>query len=63
MVGVPSTKGVKSNFLLEQKPNYIHQSSLEGGFVREPEDSYSNTGDYAGIKGLVIVTLLKQKQP
>jgi hypothetical protein len=49
-----------SNFLLNQKLNYIHQNPVEADFIREPEDySYNSAADYAGLKGLVNVILLE----
>ena len=49
-----------SNFLLEQKLNYIHENPVKAGFVDEPEDFlYSSARDYAGIKGLVEIEFIK----
>lgn len=49
-----------TNFLLEQKLNYIHQNPVEAGFVREPQDyPCSSAIDYAGGKGMVKITLLQ----
>jgi len=51
---------LNTNFLLDQKLNYIHQNPVEAGFVREPEDyPYSSATDYTGIKGLVNLILLE----
>ncbi|MGV3585796.1 MAG: REP-associated tyrosine transposase [Adhaeribacter sp.] len=51
---------LNSNFLLNQKLNYIHQNPVEAGFVREPEDyPYSSAADYAGQKGLVNLIFLE----
>lgn len=50
---------LNSNFLMEQKLDYIHNNPVEAGFVREPQKyPYSSAIDYAGGKGLVKVTLL-----
>lgn len=48
-----------STFLIEQKLEYIHNNSVEAGFVMEPHAySYSSAIDYAGGKGLVAIKLL-----
>jgi REP element-mobilizing transposase RayT len=50
---------LNSNFLMDQKLDYIHNNPVETGFAREPQDyPYSSAIDYAGDKGLVNITLL-----
>ncbi|WP_187264063.1 REP-associated tyrosine transposase [Pontibacter beigongshangensis] len=47
---------LNSNFLIDQKLDYIHNNPVEAGFVREPHDyPYSSAIDYAGGKGLVEI--------
>ena len=49
-----------SNFLLDQKLDYIHNNPVKAGFVEEPEDFlYSSARDYAGIKGLVDIEFIE----
>jgi putative transposase len=49
-----------SNFLLEQKLDYIHNNPVKAGFVDEPEDYvYSSARDYAGEKGLIDIVLIE----
>ncbi len=49
-----------SNFMLEQKLDYIHNNPVKAGFVDEPESYlYSSARDYAGIKGLVDVVFIE----
>jgi putative transposase len=49
-----------SNFLLDQKLQYLHQNPVEAGIVAEPEQYlYSSAGAYAGGKGMVKLTLLE----
>ncbi len=44
--------------VFEQKLNYIHNNPVVAGFVNEAEHwKYSSACDYAGVKGLVRVTL------
>ena len=51
---------LSSNFLIEQKLNYIHNNPVEAGFAWEPQDyPYSSAIDYAGGKGMVEIILLK----
>jgi putative transposase len=51
---------LNSNFLLEQKLNYLHLNPVEAGFAREPQDyPYSSAIDYAGGKGMVNVILIE----
>ncbi|WP_317125589.1 hypothetical protein [Rufibacter latericius] len=51
---------LNSNFLLEQKLDYVHQNPVEAGFVREPQEYlYSSAIDYAGGKGMVEVILIE----
>ncbi|OKL42106.1 REP-associated tyrosine transposase [Pontibacter flavimaris] len=50
---------LNSNFLIEQKLNYIHNNPVEAGFVWEPQYyPYSSATDYAGGKGMVEIILL-----
>ncbi|MCJ8165500.1 transposase [Pontibacter sp. E15-1] len=50
---------LNSNFLLEQKVEYIHNNPIEAGFVRDPQDyPYSSALDYTGEKGKVNIILL-----
>ena len=49
-----------SNFMLEQKLDYIHNNPVKAGFVDEPESYlYSSARDYAGIKGLVDIEFIE----
>ncbi len=49
-----------SNFLLDQKLDYIHNNPVKAGFVEEPEDFlYSSARDYMGIKGLIDIELIE----
>lgn len=48
-----------SNYLIDQKLNYIHNNPVEIGYVDNPKDwRYSSARDYAGTKGLVGVVLV-----
>jgi putative transposase len=48
-----------SNYLIDQKLDYIHNNPVKAGFVAKPEDYiYSSAGDYAGIKGLIDIELI-----
>lgn len=48
-----------SNYLIEQKLEYIHENPVKAGFVWEAEHYvYSSATDYAGGKGLLDVELL-----
>jgi len=45
-----------SNFLMDQKLNYIHNNPIEAGFVSNAEDYlYSSANEYSGGKGLVKI--------
>jgi putative transposase len=45
--------------VVEQKLNYIHNNPVVAGLVTEPHHwKYSSAGDYAGIRGMVDVTLI-----
>jgi REP element-mobilizing transposase RayT len=45
--------------VIKQKLEYIHDNPVEAGIVDNPEDYvYSSARDYAGIKGLLDLTLL-----
>jgi putative transposase len=49
-----------SNYLMEQKLEYIHQNPVKAMLVDNPEDYvFSSARDYAGEKGLVNVELLE----
>jgi REP element-mobilizing transposase RayT len=51
---------VTSNYLMEQKLNYIHQNPVKAGFVSEPHHYvYSSAIDYYGGKGLIDVELIQ----
>ncbi|MCX2739479.1 REP-associated tyrosine transposase [Pontibacter anaerobius] len=50
---------LNSNFLMDQKLNYIHNNPVEAGFVYEAQDyPYSSAIDYAGGKGMAEIMLL-----
>jgi len=45
-----------TNYLIEQKINYIHQNPVGALIVQNPEDYvFSSASDYAGRKGIVLV--------
>ncbi|MBP7476930.1 MAG: transposase [Chitinophagales bacterium] len=47
-----------STIIFEQKLDYVHNNPVDAGFVDEPHYwKYSSACDYAGIKGLVNITL------
>ncbi len=49
-----------SNYLREQKLNYIHNNPVKAGIVENPEDYlYSSAKDYAGMKGLVEIEIIE----
>lgn len=49
-----------SNYLMEQKLDYIHNNPVEAGFVELPEEwLYSSARDYAGGKGLIDILLIE----
>jgi putative transposase len=49
-----------SNFLLEQKLNYIHNNPVEAGLVDQPEEyRYSSARDYCGMRGLINIKLIE----
>lgn len=49
-----------SNFLLDQKLNYVHDNPVKAGFVEKPEDYlYSSARDYMGIKGLIDIEIME----
>ncbi len=51
---------LESNFLIDQKLDYIHNNPVAAGFVEKPEDYlYSSARDYAGIKGLIDIVLIE----
>lgn len=48
-----------TNYMIDQKVNYIHQNPVKSGFVREEHHwKYSSAIDYADGKGLVDVVLV-----
>jgi hypothetical protein len=49
-----------SNYLIDQKLEYIHNNPVKAGFVENPEDYiYSSARDYAGIKGMIDIELVE----
>jgi len=49
-----------SNYLLDQKLDYIHNNPVKAGFVEEAEDYlFSSARDYADIKGLIDIELIE----
>ncbi|MFC6999745.1 REP-associated tyrosine transposase [Rufibacter roseus] len=51
---------LNSNFLIQQKLDYLHNNPVEAGFVEQPEDYiYSSARDYAGTKGLLDILLIE----
>jgi len=49
-----------TNYILDQKLDYIHNNPVKKGFVDEPENYlYSSARDYAGIKGLIEIELIE----
>lgn len=53
-------KQVSSNNIMIQKLNYIHYNPVKRGYVDRPEDwRYSSARNYAGMKGLIPVTLFE----
>jgi len=49
-----------SNYLMEQKLDYIHNNPVKSGVVDEPEHYlYSSARDYSGLKGLVKIELIE----
>ncbi len=49
-----------SNFLLDQKLDYIHNNPVKAGFVDDPENYlYSSARDYVGLKGLIKIELIE----
>lgn len=48
-----------SNAVIDQKMDYMHDNPVVSGFVSKPEDwKYSSAGDYAGIKGQVVLCMI-----
>jgi putative transposase len=48
------------NDMIDQKVRYIHNNAVKEGWVDKPEDYlYSSARDYAGMKGLIDVEVLK----
>jgi REP element-mobilizing transposase RayT len=48
-----------TNFLIDQRLNYLHQNPVKAGFVEEPEDwFYSSAKDYAGRAGRLNLTFI-----
>ena len=53
-------KEIHTNEFLGQKLNYIHMNPVKAEIVVNPEDYlYSSARDYAGMKGLLDVELIK----
>lgn len=51
---------ISSTSMMIQKINYIHYNPVKRGYVDRPEDwRYSSARNYAGMKGLIPVTLFK----
>ena len=51
---------LETNEMMQQKLDYIHNNPVEAGFVDEPEHYlYSSARDYAGIKGLIDISLIE----
>ena len=49
-----------SNYLMDQKLDYIHNNPVKAGFVDEPEGYlYSSARDYSGKKGLLAIELIE----
>ena len=49
-----------SNYLLDQKLDYIHNNPVKAEIVENPEDYlYSSARDYAGVKGLIDIELIE----
>ncbi len=49
-----------TNFLIDQKLNYIHNNPVKAGFVEKPEDYlYSSARDYADLKGLIDIEFIE----
>ena len=47
---------LSSNFMIEQRLNYLHNNPVKAEFVEKPEDYlYSSARDYAGIPGLLKI--------
>ena len=47
---------LESNYLIDQKINYIHHNPVRALIVANAEDYiFSSAGDYAGTKGLVNI--------
>jgi len=53
-------KQVFNNSVMMQKINYIHYNPVKRGYVDRPEDwRYSSARNYAGMQGLIPVTLFE----
>lgn len=51
---------LSSNYLMDQKLDYIHNNPVVAGFVENPEDyAYSSARDYAGGKGMIDIVLIQ----
>ena len=51
---------LNSDYLMEQKLDYIHMNPVEAGFICRPEDwVYGSAIDYGGGKGLLDVEFLE----
>lgn len=50
---------LSSNFLIDQKPDYIHNNPVKVGFVTEPQHYlFSSAKDYYGEQGLIDIILI-----
>lgn len=51
---------LSSNYLMDQKLNYIHMNPVAAQLVDEPEwYVFSSARDYSGIKGLVQIEFME----
>ena len=49
-----------SNYLMQQKLDYIHQNPVKSGIVENEEDYvYSSARDYCGMPGLIEIDLIE----
>ena len=52
---------VYSNFVIDQKIEYIHQNPVVEGWVANAEEYlYSSAVDYTGLKGLVQLEIMER---
>ena len=51
---------LNSNYLMDQRLEYIHNNPVVAGFVDEPEDwLFSSARDYCGKKGLIDIKIIE----